>query len=191
MIYQFDVITSLEVLVESEPANPASPLLFPPGTLRSQARAHPSGNASQGRWDNAGKRRGGQERKRDCVNSGRGNLLPPEAWVSGPRASLAPNAALFSHQVRAVSNEIVRFPQERVTSDQGRALMFMQWGQFIDHDLDFSPDTPARVGFTAGVDCERTCAQLPPCFPIKVPAANSQAPGLHAGPRAGGGIWKT
>nr|8OGI_A Chain A, Eosinophil peroxidase light chain [Homo sapiens] len=45
--------------------------------------------------------------------------------------------------VRAVSNQIVRFPNERLTSDRGRALMFMQWGQFIDHDLDFSPESPA------------------------------------------------
>ncbi|XP_008592646.1 PREDICTED: eosinophil peroxidase [Galeopterus variegatus] len=71
--------------------------------------------------------------------------------------------------VRAVSNQIVRFPSERLTSDRGRALMFMQWGQFIDHDLSFSPESPARVAFNAGVDCERTCAQMPPCFPIKIP----------------------
>ncbi|XP_059989056.1 eosinophil peroxidase [Lagenorhynchus albirostris] len=71
--------------------------------------------------------------------------------------------------VRAVSNQIVRFPSERLTTDRGRSLMFMQWGQFIDHDLDFVPESPARVAFTVGVDCERTCDQLPPCFPIKIP----------------------
>lgn len=100
---------------------------------------------------------------------------------------------LFPPQVRAVSNQIVRFPSERLTSDRGRALMFMQWGQFIDHDLDFSPESPARVAFTEGVDCEKTCAQLPPCFPIKVPSANPPRPCVASpkGKVLGMGIWKT
>lgn len=105
-----------------------------------------------------------------------------------------PDADLPPHQVRAVSNQIVRFPTERLTPDRGRALMFMQWGQFIDHDLDFVPESPARVTFTAGVDCERTCAQLPPCFPIKVPSAAPPGPWGGPPPRdksQGVGIWKT
>ncbi|KAI5944573.1 Eosinophil peroxidase [Manis javanica] len=91
-------------------------------------------------------------------------LSLPFGWTPGKRRS-----GFLLPLVRAVSNQIVRFPTERLTSDRGRALMFMQWGQFIDHDLDFVPESPARVTFTAGVDCERTCAQLPPCFPIKIP----------------------
>ncbi|CAK6438013.1 unnamed protein product [Pipistrellus nathusii] len=92
-------------------------------------------------------------------------LSLPYGWTPGKRRN-----GFLLPLVRAVSNQIVRFPQERMTQDRSRALMFMQWGQFIDHDLDFSPETPARVGFAGGVDCERTCAQLPPCFPIKIPA---------------------
>ncbi|KAM5310174.1 eosinophil peroxidase [Glossophaga mutica] len=91
-------------------------------------------------------------------------LSLPFGWTPGKRRN-----GFLLPLVRAVSNQIVRFPRERLASDRGRALMFMQWGQFIDHDLDFVPESPARVAFTAGVDCERTCAQLPPCFPIKIP----------------------
>nr|XP_005583875.2 eosinophil peroxidase [Macaca fascicularis] len=91
-------------------------------------------------------------------------LSLPFGWTPGRRRN-----GFLLPLVRAVSNQIVRFPSERLTSDRGRALMFMQWGQFIDHDLDFSPESPARVAFTEGVDCEKTCAQLPPCFPIKIP----------------------
>lgn len=85
----------------------------------------------------------------------------------------------------------MRFPSERLTTDRGRSLMFMQWGQFIDHDLDFVPESLARVAFTVGVDCERTCAQLPPCFPIKVLNPDSQAPDVAStsGRELGLGIW--
>ncbi|XP_072807783.1 eosinophil peroxidase-like [Vicugna pacos] len=88
----------------------------------------------------------------------------PFGWTPGKRRN-----GFLLPLIRAVSNQIVRFPSERLTSDRGRSLMFMKWGQFIDHDLDFAPESPARVAFTGGVDCERTCAQLPPCFPIKIP----------------------
>ncbi|KAL6078002.1 hypothetical protein STEG23_027981 [Scotinomys teguina] len=92
------------------------------------------------------------------------NRSRPFGWTPGKRRN-----GFLLPLVRAVSNQIVRFPSKKLTSDQGRSLMFMQWGQFIDHDLDFSPESPARVAFSVGVDCEKTCAQLPPCFPIKIP----------------------
>ncbi|XP_065709193.1 myeloperoxidase-like isoform X2 [Patagioenas fasciata] len=88
----------------------------------------------------------------------------PHGWTEGKRYSGFPFPL-----VRQVSNEIVRFPPGQLRMDQQRSLMFMQWGQFIDHDLDFSPDTPARVTFSGGVDCHTSCAKQPPCFPIKIP----------------------
>ncbi|KGL80692.1 Myeloperoxidase, partial [Tinamus guttatus] len=88
----------------------------------------------------------------------------PHGWTEGKRLSGFPFPL-----VRKVSNEIVRFPPEQLKLDQQRSLMFMQWGQFIDHDLSFSPHTPARVSFSGKVDCETSCAKQPPCFPIKIP----------------------
>lgn len=75
---------------------------------------------------------------------------------------------LHALQVRKVSNEVARFPPAQLRMDQQRARMFMQWGQFIDHDLDLVPETPARITFSGKVDCATSCVKQPPCFPIKV-----------------------
>uniref|UniRef100_A0A8D1WE73 Eosinophil peroxidase n=1 Tax=Sus scrofa TaxID=9823 RepID=A0A8D1WE73_PIG len=91
-------------------------------------------------------------------------LSLPFGWTPGKKRH-----GFLLPLVRAVSNQIVRFPSEKLTSDWGRSLMFTHWGQFIDHDMTFAPESLARVSFTTGVDCEKTCAQLPPCFPIKIP----------------------
>ncbi|NXP83654.1 PERE peroxidase, partial [Passerina amoena] len=91
----------------------------------------------------------------------------PRGWTEGKRFSGFPLPL-----VRQVSNEIVRFPPELLRMDQQRSLMFMQWGQFIDHDLDFSPETPARVPFGGGTDCDTSCAKEPPCFPIQAQASS-------------------
>ncbi|NWI88224.1 PERE peroxidase, partial [Pitta sordida] len=88
----------------------------------------------------------------------------PWGWTKGKPLSGFPLPL-----VRQVSNEIVRFPPERLQMDQHRSLMFMQWGQFIDHDLDFSPETPTRVSFVGETDCDTSCAKKPPCFPIEIP----------------------
>ncbi|XP_013922324.1 PREDICTED: myeloperoxidase [Thamnophis sirtalis] len=70
---------------------------------------------------------------------------------------------------RAVSNDIVFFPNVNVTDDPFRSVMFMQWGQFLDHDLDFGPSTTATLTFMKGIDCFQSCVKGPPCFPIRIP----------------------
>ncbi|NWV80267.1 PERE peroxidase, partial [Dasyornis broadbenti] len=89
----------------------------------------------------------------------------PRGWTEGRRFSGFPLPL-----VRQVSNDIIQFPPERLRFDQQRSLMFMQWGQFIDHDLDLSPETPAKFPFIGGPDCDISCAKKPPCFPIQIPA---------------------
>ncbi|XP_054441517.1 myeloperoxidase [Pteronotus mesoamericanus] len=88
----------------------------------------------------------------------------PYGWTPGVKRSGFPVPL-----ARAVSNAIVRFPTAQLTPDQQRSLLFMQWGQLIDHDLDFTPEPAARVAYVSGLNCETSCLQQPPCFPLKIP----------------------
>ncbi|KAM8812807.1 myeloperoxidase isoform 1-T2 [Rhynchonycteris naso] len=88
----------------------------------------------------------------------------PYGWTPGVKRGGFPVPL-----ARAVSNAIVRFPTAQLTPDQDRSLLFMQWGQLIDHDLDFTPEPAARAAFVSGINCETSCVQQPPCFPLKIP----------------------
>nr|XP_018667950.1 peroxidasin-like isoform X2 [Ciona intestinalis] len=46
--------------------------------------------------------------------------------------------------------------------------MVMQWGQFLDHDLDFTTMAPSVQRFSDGLACKDTCEHEAPCFPILV-----------------------
>ncbi len=47
--------------------------------------------------------------------------------------------------------------------------MLMQWGQFLDHDLDFTPVDPSTSRYSDGLGCNETCVNDSPCFPILTP----------------------
>ncbi|XP_049621034.1 LOW QUALITY PROTEIN: eosinophil peroxidase-like [Suncus etruscus] len=70
--------------------------------------------------------------------------------------------------VRDVSNTIMGFSTAKLTSDLRLTLMVPQFGQFLEHDLVFNDMFSDRNYFQIGADCHKTCAQIPPCFPIKV-----------------------
>ncbi|KAL3313034.1 hypothetical protein Ciccas_008365, partial [Cichlidogyrus casuarinus] len=53
--------------------------------------------------------------------------------------------------------------------DEKMSGMLMQWGQFLDHDLDFTPVDASTSRFSDGLACNETCLNDPPCFPILVP----------------------
>jgi len=56
-----------------------------------------------------------------------------------------------------------------VTPDDQYSHMLMQWGQFVDHDLDFIPTAVSHARFSDGRFCNETChSQSAPCFPIPV-----------------------
>uniref|UniRef100_A0A915ILR4 Ig-like domain-containing protein n=1 Tax=Romanomermis culicivorax TaxID=13658 RepID=A0A915ILR4_ROMCU len=68
---------------------------------------------------------------------------------------------------RRVVNEVVA--SRGVTDDPNHSHMLMQWGQFLDHDLDFAILSPSIEQFDGGLRCKAACTNSPPCFNIEVP----------------------
>lgn len=67
---------------------------------------------------------------------------------------------------RLVSTSLIS--THNITSDDSITHMVMQWGQFLDHDLDHA--LPAVSSETwDGIDCKKSCDNAPPCFPMEVP----------------------
>ncbi|XP_008940061.1 PREDICTED: myeloperoxidase-like, partial [Merops nubicus] len=76
--------------------------------------------------------------------------------------------------VRKVSNEIAHTANENITPDQELSLVFMHWGQWVNHDIDLAPSSAA--GPNPELQCETSCAFKPPCFPIKFPPDDPRMP---------------
>ncbi|KAL3073258.1 hypothetical protein niasHS_000010 [Heterodera schachtii] len=68
---------------------------------------------------------------------------------------------------RTISFELVS--TEQVTAHSMFSAMLMQWGQFVDHDLDFIATALSRQTYTGGARCNRTCENVDPCFNIQLP----------------------
>uniref|UniRef100_A0A669P8L2 Eosinophil peroxidase n=1 Tax=Phasianus colchicus TaxID=9054 RepID=A0A669P8L2_PHACC len=88
-------------------------------------------------------------------------VLIPHGWTE--------RKCSFGYPFPLMSNKIVHFSPGQLKLDQQRSLTFMQWDHFIDHDQDFSPESPSRVTFSGEVHCYTSSAKLPPCFPIQIP----------------------
>ena len=54
---------------------------------------------------------------------------------------------------RLVSTRVMT--SHRVSPDSHHTHMLMQWGQFVDHDIDNTPPAPSIETFSSGADCER------------------------------------
>ncbi|XP_050539953.1 peroxidasin isoform X2 [Daktulosphaira vitifoliae] len=67
---------------------------------------------------------------------------------------------------RLVSTSIIRTTE--ITTDDEITHMVMQWGQFLDHDLDHAIPSTTKESWE-GLDCKKTCAYSFPCFPMDVP----------------------
>lgn len=67
--------------------------------------------------------------------------------------------------VRQVSKEILRSCSK--PNDNSFSQMLVEWGQYIDHDITFTPQSTGSAMSMSGVDCLNTCENVHPCFPIK------------------------
>lgn len=52
------------------------------------------------------------------------------------------------------------------------SLLLVEWGQYLDHDITFTPQSSvASLNFP---NCSNTCENVHPCFPIKVSKVKTQ-----------------
>ncbi|XP_078731526.1 peroxidasin homolog isoform X1 [Lampetra fluviatilis] len=58
---------------------------------------------------------------------------------------------------------------DSVTPDDRYTHILMQWGQFLDHDLDLTVAALSQSRFSDGRPCGAVCTNDPPCFPIAIP----------------------
>uniref|UniRef100_A0A4W3J5W6 Peroxidasin homolog n=1 Tax=Callorhinchus milii TaxID=7868 RepID=A0A4W3J5W6_CALMI len=98
-------------------------------------------------------------------------LLKPvyENGFNLPRGSNL-NQEYSSHPLplpRLVSTAMIG--TETITPDDQYTHLLMQWGQFLDHDLDLTVAALSMSRFSDGEPCNRFCTNDPPCFPILIP----------------------
>ncbi|CAM2112158.1 unnamed protein product [Caretta caretta] len=110
--------------------------------------------------------------------------LPPvyEDGISQPKG-WNPNFFFNGSQlplVREVTRKIIR--ASNVTEDNLYSDIIMAWGQYISHDISFTPQSTNRAAFLRGVECKMTCENQKSCFPIKVFANDTLSTGRECMP---------
>ncbi|XP_004709888.1 thyroid peroxidase [Echinops telfairi] len=84
--------------------------------------------------------------------------------------------------VREVTRQIIQVSNEAVTEDGQYSDLLMVWGQYIDHDIAFTPQSTSKAAFWGGIDCQLTCVNQNPCFPIQLPLQDSLTTGAECWP---------
>ncbi|XP_023778478.1 LOW QUALITY PROTEIN: thyroid peroxidase [Cyanistes caeruleus] len=84
--------------------------------------------------------------------------------------------------VREVTRKIIHAPNEAVTEDNLYSDIIMVWGQYIDHDIAFTPQSTGRTTLLSGMECQMTCEKQNPCFPIKVTTNDTLSAGMDCLP---------
>nr|XP_013808387.1 PREDICTED: thyroid peroxidase [Apteryx mantelli mantelli] len=84
--------------------------------------------------------------------------------------------------VREVTRKIIHASNEAVTEDKLYSDIIMVWGQYIDHDIAFTPQSTSRTTFLTGAECQMTCENQNPCFPIQVTMNDTLSNGMDCMP---------
>ncbi|XP_078139176.1 eosinophil peroxidase [Centroberyx gerrardi] len=74
--------------------------------------------------------------------------------------------------VRLVSQEVLYTHNDNISLDSTLSHLLVEWGQWIDHDVVLTPQSPSTAAFKTGADCTRTCSRDTPCFPIQIPLSD-------------------
>ncbi|XP_015429867.1 PREDICTED: peroxidasin [Dufourea novaeangliae] len=85
----------------------------------------------------------------------------PVGWEKGRRYYGYPKPA-----ARLISTTLIT--TQNVTSDETITHMVMQWGQFLDHDMDHALPAVSSESWD-GIDCKKSCDNAAPCFPMEIP----------------------
>ncbi|XP_053175818.1 eosinophil peroxidase [Scomber japonicus] len=71
--------------------------------------------------------------------------------------------------VRLVSQEVLFTHNDNISLDSTLSHLLVEWGQWIDHDVVLTPQSPSTAAFRTGADCTRSCSRDTPCFSIQIP----------------------
>ncbi|XP_068089369.1 thyroid peroxidase [Hyperolius riggenbachi] len=75
--------------------------------------------------------------------------------------------------VREVTNKIIYASNKDFQEDVLFPHIIIEWGQYISHDLAFTPQSITKWPTMWGVDCRATCDKHKSCYPIKISTNDS------------------
>ncbi|XP_069778522.1 myeloperoxidase-like [Narcine bancroftii] len=76
---------------------------------------------------------------------------------------------------RMVSTAILHTGNRNISLDNTYAHILVEWGQWIDHDMDLTPQSASTSSFIDSIDCSSSCYNRSPCFPIQIPDGDPRA----------------
>ncbi|XP_069018977.1 eosinophil peroxidase [Embiotoca jacksoni] len=96
--------------------------------------------------------------------------------------------------VRLVSQDVLFTHNDNISVDSTLSHLLVDWGQWIDHDMVLTPQSPSTAAFKTGADCTHTCNRDTPCYPIQIPLSDprygvqSCMPFFRSAPSCGAGV---